>query len=131
MKKIFTNSYWLWVISKIILIVLLLVSTLSMFGLERLKTDELLICLLGLAEAVLLIITLFNDFSSTPKYQMVKMIAGGILVLLGIGLFVTLLTVSKGSRSDLYFLGFPFSIWMILIGIFDLLRIEKPIPLDD
>lgn len=131
MKNMFTNSYWFWVISKLLLIVLLLVSTISMLGLERLKTDELLMNLLGLIVAILLIITLFNDFSSTSKFGIVKMIAGGLLFLLGIGLFVLLFTVSEGSRSNLYFLGFPFAIWMILIGIFDLLNIEKPIPIDE
>lgn len=93
---------------------------------ERLKTDELLINTVGLIEAVLLIITLFYDFSSGSKSEILKILTGSILIVFGIGLFVILLTVLKDERSSIYFLGYPFAIWMIMIGIFEVLRIQKP-----
>jgi hypothetical protein len=125
MKTIFIQSYWFWVISKIILIILLLISTLSILGAGRLRAEEFALNLLGLIEAILLIITLFQDFSSNSNLNILKIITGILLTLFGIGLFIVLLTISKGGQSDLYFLGFPFAIWMILIGVFDLLRINK------
>jgi len=119
------------VISKIILVILLLISTLSILGLGRLSTLEASVNLIGLIEAILLIFTIFHDFSSDSKFNSLKIITGALVLLSGIALFIALLTVSEGSQSDAYIVGYPFSIWMIAIGVFDLLRIVKPLPLDD
>lgn len=125
MIDFFKKYYWFWIISKIIVIIILLISTISILGFERLKTDEILINTLGLIEAFLLLITLAEDFSSNSKFKILKIITGIIMTVFGIGLIIILLTVSKGSQSEFYILGYPFGLWMILIGIFDILRIKK------
>ena len=126
MKSIFLSTYWFWIVFKIILAILLLISTISILGSERLKIDELIANVLGLIEAILLVFTLFYDFSSRSDGAVLKIISGALLILFGIGLFLILLTISEGSQGDLYLLGFPFAIGLILVGLFDLSRVRKP-----
>lgn len=127
MKKAFIQSYWLWITSKIILVIMVLISAINILGMKRLTTDEVLVNTVCLIEALLLIVTLVDDFSPIPKFKTLKIVTGIILLLLGIGLFVVLLTISKGGRSDIYFLGFPLAIWIMLIGLFEMYRIPKPV----
>lgn len=125
MIDFFKKHYWFWVVSKIIFIIILSISAISILGFERLKTDEILINTLGIVEAVLLLITLAEDFSTTLKFKILKIITGIIMIIFGIGIIIILFTIPKGSQSEFYILGYPFGLWMILIGIFDILRIEK------
>lgn len=127
MSSFFIKHYWFWVVSKIILTIILLISTITIIVFERLKTDEKLFNSLVLIEAILLLVTSVVDFTSTLKFRILKIITGIILVIFGVGLIIILLSISKISQSDLYVLGYPFGLWLILIGIFDILRIKKPI----
>lgn len=126
MKSIFLPTYWFWIVSKIVIATLLLISSISILGSERLKIDELIANVLGLTEAILLVFTLFYDFSSGSDGRVLKIISGALLILFGIGLFLILLNISEGSQGDFYLLGFPFAIWLILVGFFDLSRVRKP-----
>jgi hypothetical protein len=110
LKILYIESYWFWVVSKIIMSILLLLSTLSLLGASGLRPHEFLINFIGFIEGVLLIATLFQDFSSNPKFGILKIITGILMILFGIGILIALLTVSEGSRSDAYILGYPFSI---------------------
>lgn len=125
MGNLYRQSYFFWVISKVVLTILLLMSTLSILAAGRLSFDELVVNLLILLEAILLGITVFQDFSNKPNN--LKIITGTILILFGTGLFIFLLTVSEGSQSSIYILGYPLSIWMALIGIFEVLKIKKAV----
>lgn len=125
MGNLYRQSYFFWVISKVVLTILLLMSTLSILAAGRLSFDEPVVNLLILLEAILLGITVFQDFSNKPNN--LKIITGTILILFGTGLFIFLLTVSEGSQSSIYILGYPLSIWMALIGIFEVLKIKKAV----
>lgn len=46
-------------------------------------------------------------------------------MIFGLGLMIFLLTLSKGSRNDLYGLGLFLSLWMFLAGIYDILGVKK------
>lgn len=128
MKKFYLKSYWFWLLSKSIFIIMLLLSTLNILGEGNLKTPELIVNLLGLIEAFLLMATLSQDFFFLKKFYFLKTIAGSFLILSGMALIIYLSTVSEDSQSTYYLLGFPFGIWLILIGFFDLLRIQKATP---
>ncbi|HUH25622.1 MAG TPA: hypothetical protein VLY87_03280 [Flavobacterium sp.] len=128
MKEFYLKSYWFWLLSKSILIIMLLLSTLNILGEGNLNTTEFSVNLLGLIEAFLLMATLSQDYFFLKKFYFLKTIAGGILILAGIALFIFLFTVSEGSQSAYYLLGYPLAVWLILIGIFDLLRIKKATP---
>ncbi|MBI1267243.1 MAG: hypothetical protein GC193_07425 [Cryomorphaceae bacterium] len=125
MKKFYTQSFWFWVTSKIIFVCLMLISILSILGESkgRLGGAELGINFLAFVEALLLIITVIQDFTS--KLNVIKVVSGVLMMLFGIALFGVLLTVSSGGQSAIYMLGYPFSLWMILIGMFDLLRVKR------
>jgi uncharacterized membrane protein len=127
MKDFFRQSYWFWVISKVIFVVMLFISVLSILGAGQLGAEETAINLLALVEALLLTVTLFGDFSATAKFGILKIITGVLLIVFGIGLLVVLLTVGKGSQSSVYMLGFPFAAWMVLMGLFDVFRVKKNI----
>lgn len=86
---------------------------------------ELTINLTILFTSILLIVTLFHDFSSHLKLNVLKTITGCLLIILGIALFIFLLNVPKNSRSSIYYWGFLLSIWTVLTGIFDLSKISR------
>ena len=86
---------------------------------------ELGVNFLAFVEAILLIITVIQDF--TAKGSFIKVISGALMMLFGMALFGVLLTVSKGGQSGIYAFGYPVSLWMILIGLFDLLRIKRAV----
>ena len=127
-RHIFTQSYWFWVISKIILILILLTGTISILGLGKLRSEEIIINTFGLVEAILLLITLVADFSASLRFKGIKVLTGVVLIVFGLGLIITLLIIAKGSQSDFYMLGYPFGFWMMLIGLFDLLNIKRTKP---
>lgn len=128
MKKFYLNSYWFWLLSKSILIILLLLGTLDKLGTGGLDDFELTVNIVGLIEAFLLMATLSQDYYFLKKFFFLKIIAGSILILFGIGLFTYLLTVSEGSENAFYFLYYPLALWMIFTGGFDLLQVRKPTP---
>ena len=115
MKNFYTQSFWFWVTSKIIFILLLLISILSILGESngRMGGAELGVNFLAFVEAILLIITVIQDF--TAKGSFIKVISGALMMLFGMALFGVLLTVSKGGQSGIYAFGYPVSLWMILI----------------
>lgn len=127
MKEFYLQTYWLWVVSKIILSLLLLISALSIIAEGGLQPLELLVNTLGVIEGILLLVTLLHDFSSNPDFNLniLKTITGFTLSLFGLALAIVLLSISKGSQSEFYSLGFPLAGWMLLVGIFDLHRINR------
>lgn len=125
MKNFFKQTYWFWIVSKIIFALIILISTLSVISTERLKPIELAVNLSCLALAILLIITFFNDFSTSTSAGFLKTISGILMILFGLALITILITISKGSQSDFYFLGYPFALWIGLIGIFEISKVKR------
>ncbi|MBR9861457.1 hypothetical protein GYB22_12085 [bacterium] len=125
LKKFYSESYMLWVIFKIILGLILLISTISTLQLSRLSATESSVNTIGLIIAILSLITLKADFSSSTKFPVLKMMSGIGLLAIGLAIFVVLLTISEGGRSDFYFLEYPFSLLIILTGLFDVLNVDR------
>ena len=126
-KSFFENNFLFFQISRIIFTILATISVLSIFSIGGLRTNELLVNLIALVEVVLLLIITIQEVFTKSSSNIVRFIAGVLLAVSGIIIFVVLLSVSEGSRSTFYFLGFPFAIWMLLIGIFDALKIQKSV----
>ena len=76
-------------------------------------------------EGIILAITLKEVFVKNADLSGLRKLSGGILMLFGLGLMIFLLTLSKGSRNDLYGLGLFLSLWMFLAGIYDILGVKK------
>jgi len=125
MRSFYKSTYWLWVTLKFILMILLFIESFRLLRIQNLNSQEFLVNSLGLAEAILLLITLIHDFSTT-NLKYLKIISGIFLIIGGILLFSVLMSASKGSRNDFFFLGYVLAIIIFMIGIFDILHLEKP-----
>lgn len=123
-KSFFQSTYWLWVIAKMLIILLLFVSSISLLMEGNLRSDELAINWLAVIEGILLTISLAHDFGST-RLGWLKIITGTILFVGGVALMVTLFGLEEGERSEAYAIGFPLTLLMIFTGLFDVLRLEK------
>ncbi len=126
-KSFFENSFLFWQISRIVFAILASISVLSILSIGGLRPNELLVNLISLVEVILLLVISLQEIFTKSSNKLIRLIAGIILAVSGIIIFVVLLSVSKGSRSPFYFLGFPFAVWMFLIGIFDSFNIQKTV----
>lgn len=124
-RKLFIKTFNFWFISKILLSVLLIIFSFVLIIEGDLRAYELLWNLFGLILGFLLGIIVIVESTSKPDLKMLRVTIGITLIVLSIILFVVLVNVSKGARSDLYPMGYVFSIWMILIGFFETMNIKK------
>jgi hypothetical protein len=125
MKKIYLDSNLFWIASKFIFTFFLIFFPGYVLILGGLKIEELLYTLFLFFEGIILAITLKEVFVKNADLSGLRKLSGGILILFGIGLMIFLLTLSKGSRNDLYGLGLFLSLWILLVGIYDILGVKK------
>lgn len=125
MKAFYTRTYLFWVISKIILSVILLFSAIIIMLEGGLQTEEKIVNVFALIEGALLLITLVKDFKPRTSMSLFKVICGGIMGSMAMGLLIVLLTVSEGARSSAYIFGYPMALWMLGVGIFDMLQVKR------
>ncbi|MBS3913372.1 MAG: hypothetical protein KG003_02645 [Bacteroidetes bacterium] len=125
MKTFFAKTFLFWVTSKILLILITGLSTYSILSSGGLRTEELVVNLLVLLELVILVITITQDLTIKSNYNFLKIISGILLIVSAIAFFIVLLRISGRHRSDLYYWGYPFVLWIFLIGIFELLRVRR------
>ena len=125
MKSIYLETNLFWVASKFIFTFLLIIFPGYVLLQGGLRTEELLYNFILFLEGILLAITLKDSFSLTSDLSNLRKFSGSVLVLFGIGLIIFLYTLSKGSRSDYYELGFLLALWILLLGIYDVLGIKK------
>lgn len=125
MKNLFTQSFWLWVVSKMLFIVVVFIAVVGVMGESngRLSGLELGANMLLMVQAILMVITVVHDLSG--KANLLKVVSGVLMIIIGLSILVVLLTVSKGGRSEVYFFGFPFTAWIVMIGIFDAMKIKR------
>lgn len=125
MKKLFLDSNLFWLASKFIFTFLLIFFPGYVLILGGLKIEELFYTLFLFFEGIILGITLKEVFVKNADLSSLRKLSGCILMLFGLGLIIFLLTLSKGSRNDLYELGLFLSLWMFLTGIYDILGVKK------
>ncbi len=125
MKKIYLDSNLFWIASKFIFTFFLIFFPGYVLLLGGLKIEELLYTLFLFFEGIILAITLKEVFVKNADLSGLRKLSGGILILFGIGLIIFLLSLSKGSRNDLYGIGLFLSLWMFLTGIYDVLGVKK------
>lgn len=125
MKSIYLETNLFWVASKFIFTFLLIIFPGYVLMQGGLQTEELLYNFILFLEGILLAITLKDSFSLTSDLSNLRKLSGSVLVLFGIGLIIFLSTLSKGSRNDYYELGFLLALWILLLGIYDVLGIKK------
>ena len=125
MKKLYLDSNLFWLASKFIFIFFLIFFPGYVILLGGLNTEEFFYTLFLFFEGIILAITLKEVFVKNADLSGLRKLSGGILMLFGLGLMIFLLTLSKGSRNDLYGLGLFLSLWILLVGIYDVLGVKK------
>lgn len=125
MKKLYLDSNLFWLASKFIFIFFLIFFPGYVILLGGLNTEEFFYTLFLFFEGIILAITLKGVFVKNADLSGLRKLSGGILMLFGLGLMIFLLTLSKGSRNDLYGLGLFLSLWILLVGIYDVLGVKK------
>lgn len=125
MKKLFSDSNLFWLASKFIFTFFLIFFPGYVLLLGGLNNEEFFYSIFLFFEGIILAITLKEVFVKNADLSGLRKLSGGILMLFGLGLMVFLLTLSKGSRNDLYGLGLFLSLWMFLTGIYDVLGVKK------
>ena len=126
MKDFLEKTYWLWVVFKILLIMILLIESIHLLNSQESKSTSTIIYASILIESILLTVTLIHDFSTvTLKY--LKIATGILLILGGIVSFVAVITNSiEGMTSFTFLWYFIMSIIIVMIGIFDIYYLDKP-----
>ena len=125
MKKIYLDSNLFWLASKFIFTFFLIFFPGYVLLLGGLNTEEFFYTMFLFFEGIILAITLKEVFVKNADLSGLRKLSGGILMFFGLGLLIFLLTLSKGSRNDLYGLGLFLSLWMFLAGIYDILGVKK------
>lgn len=125
MKKIYLDSNLFWLASKFIFTFFLIFFPGYVLLLGGLNTEEFFYTLFLFFEGIILGITLKEVFVKNADLSGLRKLSGGILMLFGLGLLIFLLTLSKGSRNNLYGLGLFLSLWMFLTGIYDVLGVKR------
>ena len=118
MRSFYQNSHWFWVISRIIIVHMFIISMVQIMSDGPLRRgDEVLVnaaCMLGsLVLATLAII----EIARGKKPTWLRIVGGVFMVLFGLGLCVLMATgVVRGGLVPLLFL---FIVWFLLAGVRD------------
>lgn len=126
MIQFFSSSYYCWVVSRIILIVLSVVSLLQIFLNERLRTAELIANLAFFVYVILLIIASIKELSGFKKRSLLNVITGYISFLIGLTLMTLVVAFSYKIKVAIP-LAALFCVWLLLLGLFDICK-EKNNP---
>ena len=121
----YLDSNLFWLASKFIFTFFLIFFPGYVLLLGGLNTGEFFYTLFLFFEGIILAITLKEVFVKNTDLSGLRKLSGGVLLLFGIGLMIFLLTLSKGSRNDYYEMGLFLSLWLFLVGIYDVLGIKK------
>ncbi len=118
MKSFYQSSHWFWVISRIIIVLMFIISMVQIMSDGPLRHgDEVLVngvCVVG---AIVLAILAIIEIARGKKPAWLRIAGGAFMVLFGLGLCV--LFAMGMVRGGLAFLLLFFIIWFVLAGVRD------------
>lgn len=120
MRQFYQSTYYLWIITKAIFAIAVLISAIGNFGLSNLTGAEILANFLGVLYAILLSVDVINSLKGNHSKSL-KYINGAISILLGVVIFILPFIANVISIP----LTMLFTAWIILLGLFDLLIIKN------
>ena len=120
MKAFYKNTYYFWIITKFILAIAVFISAIGNLGIDDLTTSEKAANYLAVLYAILLSLDLIFSLNGN-YYRIIKYFIGVISILFAIIIFIVLIKMNVISVP----LTLLFSIWIFLLGLFDLLQIKK------
>lgn len=120
MKSFYQSSHWFWVISRIVIVLLFIISMVQIGsdGLLR-GQDALLVNGVSMVGTIVLAILAIIEIARGTKPTWLRIIGGLFMVLFGLGLCV--LMASGMVRGGLVLLLFLFIVWFLLAGVRDFL----------
>ncbi len=118
MKSFYQSSHWFWVISRIVFVLMFIISMAQILSEEPLRHgDEILINIVCMIGTLVLAVLAVIEIARGTKPTWLRIIGGVFMVLFGLGLCV-LLAIGM-VRGGLAFLLFLFIVWFVLAGVRD------------
>lgn len=118
MKSFYQSSHWFWVISRIVFVLMFIISMAQILSEEPLRHgDEILINIVCMIGTLVLTVLAVIEIARGTKPTWLRIIGGVFMVLFGLGLCV-LLAIGM-VRGGLAFLLFLFIVWFLLAGLRD------------
>lgn len=118
----FKSTYYFWVVSKIIFILLGTISVLQILTTERLGKTEFLINIFFLFYISLMAITSFKELRGIQSKSILNIIVGSLSLLTGLALMITFILLGNERLQVDIILALLFSLWIMLIGLSDLFK---------
>lgn len=122
MKSFFLKSYYFWIVTRIIFCVALFISLIAIFQEARLSSMELIVNLVAVVYWIILLLIIIQQLAGAQRMQIMSYVVGVISMLIGIVLLILPFITTVISLPAIV----VFSLWMLALGVFDLLCIQKP-----
>ena len=122
MMNFFKSTYYFWVVSKIIFILLGTISVLQILATERLGKTEFLINIFFLFYISLMAISSIKELRGIQSKSILNIIVGSLSLLTGLALMVTFIFLGNERLQVDIVLALLFSLWIMLIGLSDLFK---------
>ena len=122
MKPFFLKSYYFWIVTRIIFCVALFISLVAIFQDARLSSMELFVNLVAVVYWIILLLIIIRQLAGAQRMRIMSYVVGVISMLMGIILLVLPFMTEVISLPAIVL----FSFWMLALGVFDLLCIQKP-----
>ena len=122
MMNFFKSTYYFWVVSKIIFILLGTISVLQILTTERLGKTEFLINIFFLFYISLMAISSIKELRGIQSKSILNIIVGSLSLLTGLALMVTFIFLGNERLQVDIVLALLFSLWIMLIGLSDLFK---------
>ena len=130
MKSFFNTTYYFWVVWRAVLILLGMISLISIIAIGDLTNLEVLVNFSFFVYLILLCIIFIREVRKAEQNRVIKIIAGIYSILAGAGIITALSLVGSHKGPAMGFVGVIFSIWLLLLGIFDLIIQQREINID-
>ncbi len=122
MTDFFKGTYYFWLVSKIIFIILGTISVLQILTTQQLPKTEFLINVAFVFYISLMTITTVKELRGIKSGTLLNTIVGALSVLIGLALLVTFILLGNERLQVDIVLALLFSFWIILIGLSDLFK---------
>ncbi|OJV52225.1 MAG: hypothetical protein BGO31_00720 [Bacteroidetes bacterium 43-16] len=127
MRKFYQSTYYFWIISKFLMAIAGFISSISILQeSNNLREEEKIANYLCLIYSILLVLDNVFSLQGKPN-RAIKYITGTISVVIGLALFILMLYMKVISIP----LTIAFVILVLLMGLFDLLQVNKRTELQD
>ena len=121
MRNFYAATYYFWAATRTLFIIAGFISIAGVLGSYKLRTEELLANLVAVLYFIIMIYNSFLDFSGNNHNKLLKYISGSISIIIGVIILILLFTVKVVSIPA----AFIFIIWIVLLGLFDILLIKR------